>query len=75
MKFYAFILLLAMFSWSCSSKDEKSSDSTVASVCSETSSDAEVFEIFQLGTTNLPPARIRGSSVAEMVKERDNEYN
>ena len=52
MKFYAFILLLAMFSWSCSSKDEKSSDSTVASVCSETSSDAEVFEIFQLGTTN-----------------------
>ena len=45
MKFYAFILLLAMFSLSCSSKDEESSDSTVAP-------DAEVFEIFQLGTTN-----------------------
>ena len=52
MKFYVFILILAMFSWSCSSKDEESSDSTVASVCSETSSDAEVYEIFQLGTTN-----------------------
>ena len=45
MKFYAFIILLAMFSLSCSSKDEESSDSTVAP-------DAEVFEIFQLGTTN-----------------------
>ena len=52
MKFYVFILILAMFSWSCSSKDEESSDSTVASVCSETSSNSEVYEIFQLGTTN-----------------------
>ena len=51
MKFYVFILILAMFSWSCS-KNEESSDSTVASVCSETSSNSEVYEIFQLGTTN-----------------------
>ncbi|MEC9068517.1 MAG: hypothetical protein VYC02_00535, partial [SAR324 cluster bacterium] len=52
MKLNVFILILAIFYWSCSSKDENSSDSTVASVCSETSSDAEVYEIFQLGTTN-----------------------
>ena len=51
MKFYVFILILAMFSWSCS-KNEESSDSTGASVCSETSSNSEVYEIFQLGTTN-----------------------
>ena len=52
MKFYVFILILAMFSWSCSSKDDESSDSNAASVCSETSSDAEIYEIFKLGTTN-----------------------
>ena len=52
MKFYVFVLIFAIFSWSCSSNEENSSDSTVASVCSETSSDAEVYEIFQLGTTN-----------------------
>jgi len=52
MKLNVFILILAIFSWSCSSNEENSSDSTVASVCSETSSDAEVYEIFQLGTTN-----------------------
>ena len=52
MKFYVFILIVVMFSWSCSSNDEEASNSNAASVCSETSSDAEVYEIFQLGTTN-----------------------
>jgi len=52
MKFFVFILIVVMFSWSCSSNDEEASNSNAASVCSETSSDAEVYEIFQLGTTN-----------------------